>query len=144
MGYKHVVMNMIANITNGEKWKLTVDIERLDNRQSYYQREHMTRTPESVLKLNGYVPAYKFKDSLKYFGIPVYMKLKNWEEYAITAEDPQDTAYTLNDFRKSNTAERFKRALSRLVKVNQMDIKVVGLIIVAVAIAGVCIFIFMG
>ena len=109
----------------------------------YDEHKEITHKTEAELITQGYVRAYGYVDEMRYFGIPVYMKLSNFREYKLDPEkDPRDTSFTLDDFYHSNTTEDFKKGLSKLMRGSQMDIKMIGVIVLVLVIAGGFILLF--
>ena len=111
----------------------------------YDDKRELTKQSEAQLIGDGYIRTYGLVDDFKYIGVPVYTKLSNWREYKLDpVKDARDTSYTLDDFRKSNTTEKFKKGLSKLTKNSSMDIKMIGVIVLVVVIAAGFIFLFGG
>jgi len=135
----------MKNLIMGKNYKLIADVVMIDDGTMRYQyRPQISEAPESVLINNGYKIAYKFNDKLEYAGLPVYLRIKNFKEYQLTDKDPRDTASTLHDFWRSNTIEKYKKGLSKIAKVGQVDIKMIGIIVIVIAIAAGFIFLFGG
>lgn len=80
---------------------------------------------------------------MEYGNIPVYMRLVGFKEYEIPPNGSKETSYTMHDYYKSNIYEKFKKGLSRLQRV-QLDPKMIGVILVVVAVVAGCVFLFGG
>lgn len=144
MGIKNIRYGL-ANIFRDEKYKVIVNMTRLGDGSLRLSRDiRVTAQPESVLILNGYKKAVRLLDSVTYANMPAYVKLIDFKEYQLTEKDPKDTASTLHDFYRSNSIEKYKKGLTKANKIGQMDLKLIGIMVVVIAIAGGFILLFGG
>lgn len=130
--------NMIRSARNKEKVKLKVDYTLHGlGVMKYSPSMELTEKSEEDLIAAGYLPVRGLIDNTDYWNVPVYLKMNNWKVYKIRPEDPQDTSFTLYDFWNSKTLSNFKKALSRLGSVSDLNIKVIGIVaLVIVAVVG--------
>lgn len=113
-------MTIIDRIYNREikRRRYIIDIclkpSELPGRAKYTRTEKWTDKSAADLHAEGYRKAIGFKDSLTWWGIPVFVKITNGHEID-TASVPisQDTAFTLNDSMVSSATSDFIKGMAR-------------------------------
>ena len=107
---------------------LCVDIigehSNVQNKDYYTRHEYWTDTPLKVLHENGYRICEGIHDSLAWWGVPVMMKIYNFNTIEVT--DPnfsKDTPSYLNDRINNNLLNRFAKSLARASAIAGMDIQ---------------------
>jgi len=97
------------------------DILRADeSRDVMVRREYWTERPAWELAQMGYKKCTGLHDSIAWWGVPVYAKIRGGEVYDIRATAPdgsllhsQDTSATLNDAMLSTSTPDFIRGMGR-------------------------------
>jgi len=103
------------------------------------RREHWTERPAWELAQMGYKKCSGLHDSIAWWGVPVYAKIRGGEVYDIRATAPdgsllhsQDTSATLNDAMLSTSTPDFIRGMGRTA-LPAMDIqKIIFIVIIGI------------
>lgn len=108
--------------------RLKVDLKGkehlISGRQGYERTEYWTDEKPEDLHAKGYRSVEGLKNSLIWYGVPVYGKLQGFRTIEIT--DPaasKDTPMTLDDRMHSNLTTKFAKSLARATTLAGMDIQ---------------------
>lgn len=96
----------------------------LKSNQWYDRKEYWTDEKSEDLHATGYKPIEGLKNSLIWWGIPIYGRLQGFKTLEIT--DPnasKDTPMTLDDRMHSNLTTKFAKSLARATTLAGMDIQ---------------------
>lgn len=133
----------IKNLFAKNKTKLKVVLIRHKYTRKFDIKKELTRESEADLIAQDFDRCYGLIDDFEYTGVPVYLKLCYFDQFKLDYDQhPRDRSYTLDDFYKSNTVKSFKKGLSKLGMAPNIDMRVIGVIVVVVAIAAGFIFLF--
>lgn len=108
--------------------------------------------PYEDLYREGYMSAQKWMTQLRYFGVPVFVRLHNFKTIDPRTMDENITGYPTNELTSSimynvYSAKTVKRFIDNLSKISwaEMDIKGLGLIIPIIIGVGVgCVWLLLG
>ena len=118
----------------GEVLKVELDVRpqtAIFGKQPKYRRyEYWTNEKTSELRsIYDYKKAIKWYDSLIWMGVPVWLKIRNVEQFDIRQRDKsgnfiysQDTAATLNDVMTSNATSVFIKQMAKIA-MSKMDLQ---------------------
>lgn len=98
----------------------------------YYRRvEKWTDEKISQIHQKGYREAVGLHDSITWWGVKMYARLHNFEEFDAEKAYPElkETAETLNDAMLSDSDERFKKGLLKTAMTAAADWQKIGLIL---------------
>ena len=96
----------------------------LKSNQWYDRKEYWTSEKSEDLHATGYKSIEGLKNSLIWWGIPIYGRLQGFKTLEIT--DPQaskDTPMTLDDRMHSNLTTKFAKSLARATTLAGMDLQ---------------------
>lgn len=116
--------------------KLLVDISAkpwvLGGRPTYRRSEKWTDDKVSQIHLKGYRVATGLHDSILWWGVKIYARLHNFEEFDAETAYPEikETAETLNDAMLSDSDEKFKKGLLKTAMTAAADWQKIGLILI--------------
>lgn len=112
--------------------RLKVDFKGKENiinhRQGYERTEFWTKEKSEDLHAVGYKQIEGLKNSLIWWGIPIYGRLQGFRTIEIT--DPnasKDTPMTLDDRMHSNLTTKFAKSLARATTLAGMDLQKMAL-----------------
>lgn len=116
--------------------KLLIDIigkpSVLGGRALYYRKEEWSDKLPEEIHAAGYRIAHGLHDSILWWGVPIYVRFHNFEEFDIghAYPDKKDTAITLNDAMLSDSDERFKKGLLKTAVSSVADWQKIGLMVI--------------
>ena len=87
----------------------------------YFRRDFWTEEPPEQLNKDGYLKCTGLYDSILFWGVPVYLRVHNLQQFDVHAKDPdtgrflysQDTAATLHDSMTSSATKDFIRGMAK-------------------------------
>ena len=94
------------------------------NEQGYDRKEYWTDQKPEDLHAMGYRSIEGLKNSLVWWGVPIYAKIYNIRTIEITdPEFSKDTPMTLDDRMHSNLTTKFAKSLARATALAGMDMQ---------------------
>ena len=100
------------------------EIPEMPGKQGYERKEYWTDEKSEDLHAKGYRSIEGLKNSLVWWGVPIYARLYNIRTLEITEPDAsKDTPMTLDDRMHSNLTTKFAKSLARATALAGMDIQ---------------------
>ena len=115
--------------------KILIDIYAI-GKKTYVKNIEISDSEEKIIRANGYLSGQQFLSGWKYLLISkknVFVRIHTFRPYDIRRDGNFQTSSTLYDYMMSTTERDFIKNLIK-IKMDPMDVKRVGLIVVAIAV----------